>query len=145
MSDFCKIMHPLTRHVLWLTFLSQRRLPSFRTLRIRQTWPPAPIFSSQNLVIIYVEGDTIREMSLDLLFVSVWWVSPLKSIKYFQKLIDRLKRCVLSGGEYFEGQSKLKWTKTLTLYEHRCKWHCFWNTPRMIMMMKQRKVLSRLT
>ena len=28
--------------------------------------------------------------------------------KCFQKWIDRLKRCVLAGGEYFEGQSKLK-------------------------------------
>ena len=28
--------------------------------------------------------------------------------KCFQKLIDQLKRCVLAGGEYFEGQSKLK-------------------------------------
>ena len=28
--------------------------------------------------------------------------------KGFQKWIDQLKRCVLAGGEYFEGQSKLK-------------------------------------
>ena len=28
--------------------------------------------------------------------------------KCFQKSIDRLKRCVLVSGEYFEGQSKLK-------------------------------------
>ena len=28
--------------------------------------------------------------------------------KCFQKWIDWLKRCVLAGGEYFEGQSKLK-------------------------------------
>ena len=28
--------------------------------------------------------------------------------KCFQKWIDRLKRCVLAGDEYFEGQSKLK-------------------------------------
>ena len=28
--------------------------------------------------------------------------------KCFQKLIDQLKRYVLAGGEYFEGQSKLK-------------------------------------
>ena len=39
MSDFCMIVHPLTRHVLLLTFWNQRRLPSFSTLRIRQTWP----------------------------------------------------------------------------------------------------------
>ena len=85
MSDFCMIMHPLTRHVLWLTFWSQRRLPSFRNLRIHQTWPPATIFSFQNLNIIYLEGDTIREMPLDLLFISVWWVSPLKSMKNASK------------------------------------------------------------
>ena len=28
--------------------------------------------------------------------------------KCLQKWIDQLKRCVLAGGEYFEGQSKLK-------------------------------------
>ena len=28
--------------------------------------------------------------------------------KCFQKWIDRLKRCVLAGGGYFEGQSKSK-------------------------------------
>ena len=41
--------------------------------------------------------------------------------KCSQKWIDRLKRCVLAGGEYFEGQSKLQFTKALPLYEHRCK------------------------
>ena len=30
-------------------FWSQRRLPSFRTLRIRKTWPPVTFFSFQNL------------------------------------------------------------------------------------------------
>ena len=67
MSDFCMIMHPLTRHVLWLT------------------WPSANIFSFHNLNIIYLEEDTIREMPLDLLFISVWWVSPLKSMKNASK------------------------------------------------------------
>ena len=84
MFDFCMIMHPLTRHVLWLTLWS-RRLPSFRTLRIQQTWPPVTILSFQNLNIIYLEGDTIREMPLDLLFISVWWMSPLKSLKNASK------------------------------------------------------------
>ena len=32
---------------------------------------PATIFSFQNLNIIYLEGDTIREMPLDLLLISV--------------------------------------------------------------------------
>ena len=31
--------------------------------------------------------------------------------KCFRKWIERLKRCVLAGGEHSEGQSKLKWTK----------------------------------
>ena len=85
MSDFCMMMHPPTRHALWLTFWSQRRLPSFRTLRIRQTWPSATIFSFQNLNINYLEGDTIPEMPLDLLFISVRWVSPLMSMKNASK------------------------------------------------------------
>ena len=50
MSNFCRIMHPLPRHVLWLTFWSQRSLPSFHTLRIRQTWPPVTIFPFKNLL-----------------------------------------------------------------------------------------------
>ena len=46
---------------------------------------PVTIFSFQNLNIIYLEGDTIREMPLDLLFISVWGVSPLKSMKNASK------------------------------------------------------------
>ena len=41
------------------------------TLRNCQTWPPVTIFSFQNLNIFYLEGDTIRDMPLDLLFISV--------------------------------------------------------------------------
>ena len=31
----------------------------------------------------------------------------------FQKRIDRLKRCIQEDGEYFKGQSKLKWSEHL--------------------------------
>ena len=31
----------------------------------------------------------------------------------FQKWIDQLKRCIQANGEYFEGQSKLKWSEHL--------------------------------
>ena len=102
-------------------FLETEKVPSFRTLRIRQTWPPATIFSFQNLNIIYLEGDTIRETPLNLLFQCLMGVPIEEYEKCIQKWIDRLKKWVLAGGEYFKGQSKLQRTKALPLYEHRCK------------------------
>ena len=70
---YVRLLHdntPAHKAQIVTDFLASERLPSFRTLRIRQTWPPATIFSFQNLNIIYLE-DTIREMPLDLLFISV--------------------------------------------------------------------------
>ena len=62
-----------------------RRSPSYHILHFRQTWLPATIFCFQNTNIIYLERDTSQEMPLDLRFISIWWVSPLKSMKTVSK------------------------------------------------------------
>ena len=49
-------------------------------------------------------------MPLDLWFIVIWRVSPIKEYENcFQKWIDRLKSCIQVDGEYFEGQSNSKW------------------------------------
>ena len=89
-------------------FWSQR-LPSFRTLRIHQTWPPATIVSFQNLNIIYLSGRRYNSKNAlgSAVYQCLMGVPIEEYEKCFQKWIDRLKRCVLAGGEYFERQSKL--------------------------------------
>ena len=79
-------------------FWCQRRLPSFRTLRIRQTCPPSPLrlFSLSRYNSRNSRGSVVYQCLVGV------------PIEEYKKWIDRLKWYVLTGGEYFEGQSKLK-------------------------------------
>ena len=71
-SDSCMIMHLLTRYTLWLSFWNQRRSSTYNILHFHQTWPSETIFCFQNSNIINLERDTIKEMTLDQLFISIW-------------------------------------------------------------------------
>ena len=112
MSDYVQLLHdnaPAHKARIVTDFFESEKVTLLQHPPYPPDLAPCDYFLFPKLK-YYLSGR--RYNSRNALGSAVYWCLmcvPIEEYeKCFQKWIDRLKRCVLAGGEYFEGQSKFK-------------------------------------
>ena len=104
---FCMIMLSPNRHALRPSFLSLKRWLFSHIPPFHLTWLPVIISCFPNSNSVCLETDMPRN-ALGSAGYQILMGLPIQNYERRSKnWIDRLKRCMLAGGEYFEGRKVL--------------------------------------